>query len=914
MDPDSPRSQRSLSRSPSSEDVSQPSQENESRDSTGSPVETGHQLLVDSVEDVESELYVSDASPSNTANKSRYFSPSLSSATFDKHRQTNPAKQKTSQTFPSKYGSASRIASSTEGFPYKKQDYNSAFGTSMTFSQSPFSVFSPPATAKVPSTEKSFKTKHGVSIRIYVGDITKVKADAVVTGESPRSSDMSMVTRSLCSLPGGEEFKKKRETRRVSKSAPRDGNVYTVHMKNVEFPFKYVLQAVICPYGDSKSRNWLKTLKKLYRNVYKKADDKDLSRVAIPLLGTGRGRGTAEESIEAAVRTLCRHRPLSLEEVDFVSLDNDINDYFQVICETTCSLSDESSSEDETDTSETDVHPYAFTAHPGPVITHGVYPGTAQIGAGYSPGPVSTHGVYPGTAQIGAGYSPGPGGVFPSTAQSQPKADDFGINMVKVNARASWSDKKSPPQTSRPTQSVAAMPRPEAPVGQVPILPALSLKVNEDVPAQTRDDRIQRLITQSHKSPTVSPNDVNDSPVSIPVVKSLSMACLPGPVGFPLRDSSPVQDLTITEDAELESNARNGESKSDEDSPRNQLWEHVADFTLLEEETEEKTIEEKRSDYELDTYPKLGVETGLTVFDDGEEFPLSPYKSVSEAVAKYGDFDEAAGDSYPDWERSYEDTYSDVDDDGVIAAVEFEPSIDENLIQRGNQPPGTMTVATFDHCHVSGYEDVGIIVITYSIPGGKQTDDHPHPGRFYRGVNRRAFLPDNEMGRKVLRMLEIAFDRKLVFTVGRSLTTGQPDVVKWGHIMHKTSQDGGPELYGYPDPEYLIRVVEDLANLGIVDSSNDTVDDMNKLLDDDLSHLGIVDSSNDTVDDMNKLLDDDLSHLGIVDSSNDTVDDMNKLLDDDLSHLGIVDNSNDTVNDMNKLHVFDDDDDDEIAE
>ncbi|XP_067666960.1 uncharacterized protein [Haliotis asinina] len=812
MDPDSPRGQRSLDKSSSCEDVYQASQEDEVRDITGSPATTRGQILADSAEDVESELYVSNASPSNTSNGSLSDSPFSSSANFDKKRQTNPGKQKTS--FPSKNGNASPTVSRREDFPYKKQYYNSAFAASMPspnkFSHSPFSSFSTPPTAKIPSTEKSFTTKHGVSIRTYVGDITKVKADAVVTGESPRASDMSMVTRSLCNLPGGEEFKKKRERRRVSKGVLRDGNVYTVHMKNDDFPFKYVLQAVICPYYDSKGRNWLKTLKKLYRNVYKKADDKDLSRIAIPLLGTGHGRGTAEESIEAAVRTLCRHRPLSLEEVDFVSLDNDINDYFKVICETTCSLSDEPSSEDESDTSETDVDPYAFTAHPGHVSTHDVYPGIAQVGTDYSSGPL---GMYPSTAQM---------------HPSQPKAGVFGMNMATVDASAAWSENKSPPQKSRPTQSVVTMPHTKAPAGGVPVLPALSLKVDEDIPTQSREDRIQRLITQSKKSI----NHVSDSPISMPVVKSLSMASLPEPVGFPLRDTSPLQDLTITEDDEIESSSRNAESKSDKESQLNQLRERVADFTLLEEENEEKAIGEKAGDFELDIYPKLGAEAGGTDFDDEEEFPLSSYKSVRVAPAKYEDYDEAAGDGYPDEAGFYQDTYSDVDDDGVITAVEFEPSIDENLIQRGNQPPGTMTVATFDHCHVSGFEDVGVIVITYSIPGGIQTDDHPHPGRFYRGVNRRAFLPDNETGRKVLRMLKVAFDRKLIFTVGRSLTTGQPDVVKWDHIMHKTSQDGGPEVYGYPDPEYLIRVVEDLANLGIVDSSSDSVDDMNRLLDD----------------------------------------------------------------------------------
>ncbi|CAB1459325.1 unnamed protein product [Pleuronectes platessa] len=39
--------------------------------------------------------------------------------------------------------------------------------------------------------------------------------------------------------------------------------------------------------------------------------------------------------------------------------------------------------------------------------------------------------------------------------------------------------------------------------------------------------------------------------------------------------------------------------------------------------------------------------------------------------------------------------------------------------------------------------------------------------------------------------------------------------VTWNDIHHKTSQSGGPENYGYPDPDYLSRVREELKAKGI---------------------------------------------------------------------------------------------------
>uniref|UniRef100_A0A2K6M9C1 E3 ubiquitin-protein ligase n=1 Tax=Rhinopithecus bieti TaxID=61621 RepID=A0A2K6M9C1_RHIBE len=96
-----------------------------------------------------------------------------------------------------------------------------------------------------------------------------------------------------------------------------------------------------------------------------------------------------------------------------------------------------------------------------------------------------------------------------------------------------------------------------------------------------------------------------------------------------------------------------------------------------------------------------------------------------------------------------------------------------------------------------------------------QKGEHPNPGKRYPGTQRTAYLPDNEEGRKVSKLLRKAFDQKLIFTVGYSRVLGTSDVITWNDIHHKTSKFGGPEKYGYPDPSYLKRVKEELKAKGI---------------------------------------------------------------------------------------------------
>ena len=83
-------------------------------------------------------------------------------------------------------------------------------------------------------------------------------------------------------------------------------------------------------------------------------------------------------------------------------------------------------------------------------------------------------------------------------------------------------------------------------------------------------------------------------------------------------------------------------------------------------------------------------------------------------------------------------------------------------------------------------EKCGTHVISYHFPSGKKKD-----GTHYSGTSRVAYLPDNEGGREVLALLKEGFKRKVLFTIGTSVTTGQSNTVIWNGVHHKTSTTGG---------------------------------------------------------------------------------------------------------------------------
>uniref|UniRef100_A0A182MRH5 E3 ubiquitin-protein ligase n=1 Tax=Anopheles culicifacies TaxID=139723 RepID=A0A182MRH5_9DIPT len=133
-------------------------------------------------------------------------------------------------------------------------------------------------------------------------------------------------------------------------------------------------------------------------------------------------------------------------------------------------------------------------------------------------------------------------------------------------------------------------------------------------------------------------------------------------------------------------------------------------------------------------------------------------------------------------------------------------------VKIGNQPPGTMTYQLLSG-GLPGYPPTGIYEITYNITSGIQGPHHPNPGAafFAVGFPRRCYLPNTLLGTKILYYLDVAFRRGLLFTIGRSVTTGVEDVVMWTSIEHKS------QISMYPDPLYLDRCLQQLVHLGVTD-------------------------------------------------------------------------------------------------
>uniref|UniRef100_A0A7N8XDD1 E3 ubiquitin-protein ligase n=1 Tax=Mastacembelus armatus TaxID=205130 RepID=A0A7N8XDD1_9TELE len=139
-------------------------------------------------------------------------------------------------------------------------------------------------------------------------------------------------------------------------------------------------------------------------------------------------------------------------------------------------------------------------------------------------------------------------------------------------------------------------------------------------------------------------------------------------------------------------------------------------------------------------------------------------------------------------------------------------------VKTGNQPAGKMEYHIIPHS-LPGHPDCKTIRIIYNIPPGIQGPEHPNPGKPFtaRGFPRHCYLPDSEKGRKVLRLLLVAWDRRLIFSVGTSSTTGESDTVIWNEVHHKTEFGSNLTGHGFPDPGHLDNVLEELRAQGITE-------------------------------------------------------------------------------------------------
>ena len=106
-----------------------------------------------------------------------------------------------------------------------------------------------------------------------------------------------------------------------------------------------------------------------------------------------------------------------------------------------------------------------------------------------------------------------------------------------------------------------------------------------------------------------------------------------------------------------------------------------------------------------------------------------------------------------------------------------------------------------------------VIIIEYHFPSGTLAN-----GTNYSGTRRTAFLPGNMEGIECLGLLIVAFERKLPFLVGTSITTGQSNTVVWSGIHHKTNPSGGTSHFGWPDETYFARVKGELSDRGVTEA------------------------------------------------------------------------------------------------
>ncbi|XP_046365191.2 tripartite motif-containing protein 45-like [Haliotis rufescens] len=156
----------------------------------------------------------------------------------------------------------------------------------------------------------------------------------------------------------------------------------------------------------------------------------------------------------------------------------------------------------------------------------------------------------------------------------------------------------------------------------------------------------------------------------------------------------------------------------------------------------------------------------------------------------------------------------------------------------GNMPPGVMETHAIPD-RLPGYEQHHTIQITYSFENGIQSKGHPRPGVRYNGGEFTAYLPNSPEGQKVLALLEVAWERKLTFTIeaglwNPTLIIRSPTLIF--RIPHKTKKQFSPNIYQrlwayqaasrdseensnfYPDPDYLRRVQESLKSLGVTEA------------------------------------------------------------------------------------------------
>ena len=135
-------------------------------------------------------------------------------------------------------------------------------------------------------------------------------------------------------------------------------------------------------------------------------------------------------------------------------------------------------------------------------------------------------------------------------------------------------------------------------------------------------------------------------------------------------------------------------------------------------------------------------------------------------------------------------------------------------VKTGDQPvTGTMNTRVEGYS-VPGHEGHQTIVIRYHFSDGMS-----ETGTMYKaaGFPRVCYIPDSPEGRIVLQLLRLAWKRRLIFTIGTSVTTGRQNCIVWNNIHHKTEPHSNTSGHGFPDPNFLKNIKMELGVQGVTE-------------------------------------------------------------------------------------------------
>lgn len=131
-------------------------------------------------------------------------------------------------------------------------------------------------------------------------------------------------------------------------------------------------------------------------------------------------------------------------------------------------------------------------------------------------------------------------------------------------------------------------------------------------------------------------------------------------------------------------------------------------------------------------------------------------------------------------------------------------------------PDGSTMTVTEDTTALPGHETCGTLVVTFVIASGVQDLYSPLPGERFPEYRMVTFLPNNSEGQEVVRLLTVAWNRRLLFRIGLNPETGRMDRIVINGFELKTSRHGGILGQGYPDVSYMSRLKCDLKQVGIL--------------------------------------------------------------------------------------------------